>query len=145
MPTAAIRKIYDSYFEKALAAEQNRKPTDGMFGIGKKPGDDPCHAEFAAELEAALNTYKEESPASAEVRELLDFMYQLPKSHEEPKSIYWMLIAVHGLTAILIPLLGQSDAAALRKSYAAAYKRWERLPVQQKVLRALEQAASNGR
>ena len=38
-------------------------------------------------------------------RELLDFMYQLPKSHEEPKSIYWMLIAVHGLTAILIPLL----------------------------------------
>lgn len=145
MPTAAIRKIYDSYFDKALAAEQNRKPTDGMFGIGKKPGDDPCHTEFAAELEAALNTYKEGSPASAEVRELLDFMYQLPKSHEEPKSIYWMLIAVHGLSAILIPLLGQSDAAALRKSYAAAYKRWERLPVQQQILRALEQAASNGR
>ena len=72
MPTAAIRKIYDSYFEKALAAEQNRKPTDGMFGIGKKPGDDPCHAEFAAELEAALKAYREESPVSPEIRELLE-------------------------------------------------------------------------
>lgn len=145
MQTAAIRKIYDSYLEKAFAAEENRKPTDGMFGIGKKPGDDPCHAEFAAELETALKHCREEAPDSAEVRELLDYMYQQPKSHEEPKSIYWMLIAVHGLTAILIPLLGQPDAAELKKSYTAAYKRRERLPVQQQILRALEQAASNGR
>ena len=143
MPTAAIRKIYDSYFEKALAAEKNRKPTDGMFGIGKKPGDDPCHAEFAAELETAIRAYSETQPSSPQVRELLKFMYQIPKSHEDPKSIYWMLVAVHGLTAELIPLLSAQDADALKTCYAAAYKRWERLPVQQQILRALKQAAAN--
>lgn len=143
MPTAMIRSIYDSYFEKALAAEKNRKPTDGMFGIGKKPGDDPCHAEFAAELETAIRAYRDAEPSSPEVRGLLEYMYQIPKSHEDPKSIYWMLIAVHGLTAELIPLLNAQDADALKTCYAAAYKRWERLPVQQQILRALKQAAAN--
>ena len=141
MPTAAIRKIYDTYLEKALTAEKNRKPTDGMFGIGKKPGDDPCHAEFADALEAALKEYAASAPDPAAVRELLSFMYMRPKSHEDPKSIYWMLIAVHGLTAELIPLLGRADAAALQKEYGAAFRRWERLPVQQQVFRALTQAA----
>ena len=143
MPTAAIRKIYDAYFEKALAAEQNRKPTDGMFGIGKKAGDDPCHAAFAAELESALHEYASERPASDDVRTLLTYIYQIPKSHEDPKSMYWMLIAVHGLTNNLIPLLNAQDAADLVRTYQAEYKRWERLPVQQKILRALKQAAGN--
>ena len=141
MPNTMIRKMYDDYFEKALAAERNRKPTDGMFGIGKKPGDDPCHTEFAAELEAALNEYAAEKPASADVRALLAFMYSVPKSHEEPKSVYWMLLAVQGLTLPLIPLLSPEDAAVLKKGYAAQYRRWERLPVQQQVLKALGQAA----
>ena len=141
MPTAAIRKIYDDYLEKALNAEKNRKPTDGMFGIGKKPGDDPCHAEFAAQLEAALKEYAAEAPEPSSVRELLSYMYTLPKSHEDPKSIYWMLIAVHGLTSVLIPLLGKANAAALKKEYGAAFRRWERLPVQQQIYRALAQAA----
>ena len=141
MPNTMIRKMYDDYFEKALAAERNRKPTDGMFGIGKKPGDDPCHTEFAAELEAALNEYAAEKPASADVRALLAFMYSVPKSHEEPKSVYWMLLAVQGLTLPLIPLLSPEDVAVLKKGYAAQYRRWERLPVQQQVLKALGQAA----
>ena len=141
MPNTMIRKMYEDYFEKALAAERNRKPTDGMFGIGKKPGDDPCHTEFAAELEAALNEYAAEKPASADVRALLAFMYSVPKSHEEPKSVYWMLLAVQGLTLPLIPLLSPEDAAVLKKGYAAQYRRWERLPVQQQVLKALGQAA----
>ncbi len=141
MPTAAIRKIYDTYLEKAMAAEKNRKPTDGMFGIGKKPGDDPCHAEFADALEAALKEYAASAPDSAAVRELLSFMYTVPKRHEDPKSIYWMLIAVHGLTAELIPQLESADAAALHREYGAAFRRWERLPVQQQIFRALAQAA----
>ena len=130
MPDTAILKIYDSYFEKALAAEKNRKPTDGMFGIGKKPGDDPCHTEFAAS-----------APDSAAVSELLAYMYGIPKEHQDPKSVYWMLIAVHGLTAELIPRLGRDEAAVLYREYGAAYRRWERLPVQQQVYRALAQAA----
>ena len=134
MPNTMIRKIYDSYLEKALAAERNRKPTDGMFGIGKKAGDDPCHTEFAEALEAALNDYAAEQHDSAELRLLLEYMYSMPKAHEDPKSIYWMLIAVHGLTLQLISGLSQQDAAALRKQYAVLYRRWERLPVQQQVL-----------
>ncbi len=141
MPNTMIRKMYEDYFEKALAAERNRKPTDGMFGIGNKPGDDPCHMEFAVKLEAALNEYAAEKPASADVRGLLAFMYSVPKSHEEPKSVYWMLLAVQGLTLQLIPLLSPEDAAVLKKGYAAQYRRWERLPVQQQVLKALGQAA----
>ena len=141
MPDTAILKIYDSYFEKALAAEKNRKPTDGMFGIGKKPGDDPCHTEFAEVLEAALKEFAASAPDSAAVSELLAYMYGIPKEHQDPKSVYWMLIAVHGLTAELIPRLGKDEAEVLYREYGAAYRRWERLPVQQQIYRALAQAA----
>ena len=52
-----------------------------------------------------------------------------------------MLIAVHGLTNGLIPLLSKDDAAALLETYCKTYRRWERLPVQKNIIRLLKSQA----
>ncbi|MCR4760600.1 MAG: hypothetical protein K5705_10105 [Oscillospiraceae bacterium] len=135
-----IQAVYRTYFAEAAQAEQNRKPADGLFGIGKKPADDPCHDRFLAALESALQTFAAQKPASGEVRAVLSLIYRMPAEHREPLSVYWMLNAVCGLTQPLIPLLEPADAAALLTQYDADCPRRERLPVQKQIARALKNA-----
>ncbi len=135
--TDEIMQLCEAYIAEAEKLERERKPADGLFGMGKKPADDPCHDRFAKDIEAKLGEAAAQSPSSAEVREALSYIYHLPKEHKEPLSIYWLLNAVHGLTLPLIGFLDADDAGALRKQYASELKRWERLPVQKQVYAAL--------
>ena len=128
-----VRAICSEYIEKAEQLERDRKIGEGLLGIGKKPADDPCHEKFADDIEKAIEDIASEEPGSQEARDILYFMYSIPSAHEEPKSIYWMLIAVHGVSVKLIPFLSAADAEELYKMYSKAFRRWERLPVQKKV------------
>lgn len=132
-----IGAIYRDYLKQVTELEAERKPGDGLFGMGKKLSDDPCHDSFAGKLEAALNELAKQGSASKQVREVLSFIYRMPLENKEPVSAYWMLGAVHGLTLDLIKLLDAQDAAQLRKEYAGYFKRHERLPVQQQVYKEL--------
>ena len=137
MNTDSLQELYETYYAEALKVEKERKPGEGIFGIGKKPADDPCHDRFVADLKDWLETFSETEPDSAAVREVLSLIYLAPKKYPEPKSAYWMLVAVQGLTIELIPRLTAEDAAALDAEFRAAYKRWERLPAQKQILNAL--------
>ena len=137
----SLEELYESYYAKALKVEQDRKPGEGIFGIGKKPADDPCHDRFVADLKDWLETFSETEPDSAAVREVLSLIYMAPKKYPEPKSAYWMLVAVQGLTIDLIPRLTAEDAAALDAEFSTAYKRWERLPAQKQILDELNRMA----
>ncbi|MBP1535088.1 MAG: hypothetical protein IK999_13330 [Ruminococcus sp.] len=132
-----IKAIYEDYLETAKKLEEQRKPTDGLFGMGKKPADDPCHEKFADDLEKALDEMAAEDISAQEAAQVLGYIYDMPVRNGEYQSIYWMLVAVHGLTEKLIDKLTAEDAAKLKKSYGANFKRWERLPAQQKVYAAL--------
>ena len=136
-----IEQLYQRYLEQAVRAEQDRRPGDGLFGIGKKPADDPCHTQFIEALQTAMQEYAAQEPDPAELREILSFVFRIPTEHREPASAYWMLLAAHGTVRSLIPLLAPADAAALSEGYGKLYRRWERLPVQQDVFKALRQAA----
>ena len=134
-----IRALYDAYLETALALEADRKPGQGLLGFGKKPADDPCHPQFAEDLRVALAELEAEDPDSARRRAVLELILFAPTEHREPLSVYWMLVAVHGLTPSLIRGLDPADAAALGDRYGKTYPRWERLPIQKDVFRALKQ------
>ena len=138
---AEIRSLYQEYLDAAERVERERKPGDGLFGLGKKPSDDPCHERFTTALETALRDFAAPGPDSRQVREVLAHIYEAPVEHREPASAYWMLNAVHGFTLELIERLSTEDAAALLARYAEAFPRRERLPVQQQVYTALKRAA----
>lgn len=138
-----IRALYETYIDTVETLERNRKPGDGLLGLKPGPADDPCHDRFADELGAAIAEYASEGPSSEEARAVLEHIYTLPSAHREPQSIYWMLVAVHGLTPPLIDRLSPADANALARLYAGEYRRWERLPAQQQVLAALKKKAAS--
>ena len=141
MRIEGLQELYDGYLEKALQVERYRKPGEGIFGIGKKPSDDPCHERFLTDLKNWLEAFCDSEPDSDSVREVLKLIYQAPKKYPEPKSSYWMLIAAQSLTTAVIPRLNAADATELSTEFAAAYQRWERLPIQKKILEALMKAA----
>ena len=134
----AVRQLYADYLERAHQVERDHKPGDGLFGFGSKPSDDPCHSQFAQELEECLKKLAAEAPSSTVVREVLDSIYEAPGENRDFLSAYWMLVAVQGVTLDLIPLLAPADAEALWRRYKKMYPRWERLPAQEKVHAALK-------
>lgn len=138
-----IREIYAQYFAASEQAEQKRKPTDGMFGLGKKPADDPCHTAFYDSLIAAVTELAQQNPDPETVREILAYIYGLPEANREPVSVYWMLIAAHGTTDALIPMLTPQDAASLYADYDKRFRRRERMPVQKNILRVLKKASGS--
>lgn len=138
-----FQNLYSEYLEAALKAEQNRRITDGMFGFGKKPDDDPCHAAFPDAMKELAAQFQKQNPDSGSVYEVLSYLYMLPREHREPNSAYWMLIAVAGLTKDLIPRLSAQDAFRLYEEYRKLFRRWERLPVQKEIIQLLKAASGS--
>ena len=130
--------LYEAYFEQVRAAEKRLKPADGLFGMGEKLSNAPCHDAFWKALRAFLEGM-DVKEAPGQVGQALDFIYRAPFAYPDVhQSVYWMLLAVHGLTQPLIARLRPEDAQAMYLWYQKAYPRRERLPVQNQVLEALK-------
>lgn len=132
-----IQHLYTEYLTQVYQLEQNRGMGDGLLGMGKGPADDPCHDRFAELLEAELQAFSAHIPSPEEVRSVLEYIYRIPLEHRKLRTAYWMLLAVHGLTLSLIDQLSSSAAEELWFWYGKEYPRWDRLPVQKRVLSAL--------
>lgn len=141
MTRQTVQSLYEAYLTDAIQVEKAQKPTDGLFGFGKKAADDPCHDRFVLALENWLKEFAASSPDSSSVRNVLTFIYKTHAENRNYQSVYWMLIAVHGLTRSLIPLLNPADASTLLSEYSSAFPRYVRLPVQKEIMAALKKAA----
>lgn len=139
-----IRTIYDNYLSDTIHLEETRKPTDGLFGFGKRADSDPCHDRFSDRLEQALKNLSITDPSSETAYEVLRFVYGAPQEYKENKLAYWMLQAVHGQTDELIRFLSNEDAAKLSVWYNNAYPKRVLLPVQKTVAEHLQAQAGLG-
>ena len=45
-----LQSLYTGYLLKTAQLERDRKPADGLLGMGSGPAADPCHDRFAQEL-----------------------------------------------------------------------------------------------
>ena len=136
---ARMDGVLEDYAAAAWQQERNRKPSE-LFGLKFGPADDPLHDRFGKDMAAILSDFMTENPHSAALRTVLAKLYGAAKQYPEPKSAYWMLIAVQGLSKELIPSLSREDAAALAKDFETAWPRRSRLPVQDDVLKLLKKA-----
>ena len=139
-PLLQVQHLYNTYMEQAEEAEKNTPFASGIFGLGKRASDDPCHDRFIQNLTALMAQFKEEGIDSAALREVLAFVFQAHAEYQVPASTHWMLIAAHSTTLDVIPLLNREDAAALCAQYEKAFKRRERMPVQTKIVKLLNKA-----
>ena len=135
-----LSSLYDGYLETVNRLESERKLGDGMFGLRPGPADNPCHDRFAEDLEYLLRELTPGETDSALLRTVMEYIYDAPVQNPDPKSAYWMLIAVQGLTKDLIGGLSQEDADALAAHFAEQYPRSQRMPNQNDLLKLLRQA-----
>lgn len=135
-----ICRLYEDYSAEFQQLEENRRLGAGAFGLSGGPRDYPCHQRFAGELERLLR--RAESAPPEEADSILDYIWFAPQAREDRQdAVYWMLTAVHGMTAELAGRLSPRRAAQLLERYERRYPRRERLPVQKKVISALKKRA----
>ena len=137
-----LEALYDNYIDTVRELERNRKPGEGLFGMRSGPKDSPCHERFAEDVKKLLKDFGNTSPGSEECAALLRYLLTAPESQRELTSAYWMLIAVQSFGIDLIGYLDPADAKALAELCSTYYPRWNRLPVQEKLLKGLKQRAN---
>ena len=135
-----LKTLYDEYIGQVRQLERDRKPADGLLGMGKGPSDDACHDRFAGAVEALLKEFDSAAPSSGEVRDVLWYIYSSTETDDIPLSAYWMLGAVHGFTVALTDRLQPQQASELAELYERVMPRRKRLPVQKKVWAAIRRA-----
>ena len=135
-----LEALYANYCETADRLDHSRKLGAGMFGLPGGPADDPCHLRFREDVGALLAQFAADGPDPASVREVLAFLFERPLRSAAPKSAFWMLIAVQALAKELIPMLAPADAQALAARFKELYPRRARLPVQDEILKLLQNA-----
>ena len=136
-----LQGLYEAYLKEVELLEFNRKPGAGIFGLKGGPADDPCHDRFAETLRGFYEEFAAQEPESAAVRQLMEYACTVPTVRREPRTAYWMLIAVQSLTQPLLGLLTPQDAGELAALYEKSFKRRERMPMQIKLIKALRARA----
>lgn len=136
---AAIASLYEAYLDEFHRLEQKRRPMEGVFGIGNGPQNYPCHEKFAQDLERMLKDLAGQALSSEQAGQVLRYIYcTAPVRWKSENTVYWMMLAVQGLTDDLIERLDASTAKTLCEEYQRLYPRYQRLPVQNKVFSALQ-------
>ena len=135
-----VRAVYEEYTAQVTRLESDRKAWDGLFGMGKKLADNPCHERFYEELEKLLKAFAEGKPSSEEIRRVLELIYRAPCNEEQPSSAVMPMNAVHSLTPELAEMLSAKDAEAVLEQYKKDYPRNKRFPAHKNVIKALERA-----
>ena len=134
-----VIRVYEAYVEDFRRRDKDRKPFDGVFGLRGGPQDYPCHEQFTQNLEDKLKELQSQSMDPVEMAEILRFIYCVaPVRWESETAVYWMMLAVHGLTLELIPEMDPAMARTLYDEYRKQFPRRLRLPVQVKVVDALK-------
>ena len=131
-----LREIYGAYIEKTVQLQKDRKLLQGVFGFGGRLGDDPCHAQFAEDVAAAVADVTAEEAAA-----VMEYVLKTPEQHKDNGLAYWMLLAVHGKVSTVADKLSTESASALLTWDEKQYPKRMRLPVQKELLKQLKAAA----
>ena len=137
---ALIQACMERYQNAMDRVAANLRPGDGILGFGNDPRRSPYHMDFYNEVgELAGRLARGEWPAE-QAGETVEFLLTMGKNYGSRLTLP-MMEAAQGHVLPLVPLLACDQAEQLARSYAARYPRRERLPIQDKVLLALEKRA----
>ena len=131
-------------FEQAVAeADRTRRPTDGLLGIGQKPGDAPCNAAFDQSVAALFAGLDAPDTPAADLAGAVEALFRADEGRRWPDYARWTLLAAQRYALPLIPRLPAADAGRLRAWYEQKWPRRMRLPLQKQVLSALRKAEAS--
>ena len=133
-----MEQAFSDYRQAIAAYEKKRKPTDGLLGFGHSLQDEACHEKLDERVEQVVSDICRLHPAPGDAEQAVKLLLAREDMPAWPLAAQWMLRALERHSLPLIPFLSRETAQALLKRYAAAYKPWDRLPVQKQVFKALK-------
>ena len=133
-----LKKLTEDYISATDALLANRRFGEGMFGMPDSARSSPVHMEFFNAVEAAVKEYVSGTPQAEITDEAVRFL--LTASEEIPCNnlASWMLIAVQNHALPLIPLMSEDKRAEMYVWFNEHVPRLQRMPVQQKIIKALK-------
>ena len=137
---AAMEQAFEDYRRDIEAFERAKKPAEGLFGLGRRLQDDPCHSRMDERIADIVGRMAGLSLSAEDAERAVRMLI----SHDAaawPPAVQWMQRAIERHALPLIPFLSAGAAQALFQEYAARYRRWERLPAQDQVYKSLKQRA----
>ena len=132
-----IESLFRDYCEEVAKLTKEARPFAGMFGFGSGPKDDPCHARFVEAVNREAARQAEDKVPAEEAKQTVGLLLSLQQSCDREGLVYWTCMAVHGAALPLIPLLHPEDAKEICDAYAKALPRRMRMPLQERVMKAL--------
>lgn len=139
-----LADLYAAYLQKATELERNRKPGQGLFGFGQTPADDPCHEAFIVAVGELLDGSAQAGISQDALTECLAYIFHAPLEHPSPASIHWTLVAAHSACLKAVEALDAEHAQRLYEQYCGDYHRRDRLPVQDRIVKALNRLRRGG-
>ena len=133
--------LLDEYDAAVREANARRKPGEGILGFGKKLSDDPCHGAFDRKIASLCEEMA--SAAPSDMAEAVALLFQAERDRAWLECARWMLVAVQRHALPLIPLLPEEEKRAMLAWYGKRYPAFQRLPVQQQIVRALQGSGRN--
>ena len=137
----SLDQAFEQYRDDLGKAARKLKPTDGFLGFGHGLKDAHCHEAFDQKIgEIVCGT----TPDTVDKQEAAAAVNRLLLNADEcnwPDCAIWMLRAVQRHALPLIPRLAAEDAQMILKEYEKRYPRYDRLPVQREIIKALKKAS----
>ena len=140
-----IETMFRKYCEEVAKLTKEAKPFSGMFGFGSGPKDDPCHARFVEAVNQETAQMTADHVSEEEAKRTVQLLLSLQQTCEREGLVFWTCLAVHGAALPLIPLLLPKDAGEICEEYQVALPRRMRMPLQEKVRKALAARAKEAR
>ena len=142
-PLEQLQSLYETYEQQAQAAKKKSSIFAGILGSGNDHRNHPCHDQFYQDVGKVIHSFLEESPDAAAVGPVLRWVLMEASRHKEQVT-FGYLYALHNYAEDLIALADPAECAQLYAQYNQVYPRIERMPVQQKVYKALGKRAKKG-
>lgn len=130
-----ILRSYEDYLSAMDEADKRMDVGKYLLGPSVGPASDPCQGRFVKEIEAAVADIRK---ADAEtIYDSLDYILREPLSQRHRRVAYWMVLAAHRLAIPLVEGISPGQALELYRWFDEAYPWKDRLPAQEKMLKAL--------
>lgn len=135
----ALQELYANYDEESTQVRLSAKPFDGVFGMGNDPRKNPCHDIFYDKVQSWVQAFVADTPSPEAAAVTARFMLEAPSRYRQ-QECYWYMYACVGFVEGLIPFIKKEDCAALAQLFSSLYAKYDRMPVQRRVLKLLTKA-----
>ena len=135
--TEKLRALYAQYEEDVRKLLSEARPFAGFFGFGTGPKDDPAHQRFCQAVQQEAERMAEEGATPEAALDAVRFLLSAQQNSRRDGLAYWTMMAAQGAALALIPRLSPEGAKAAAAEYEKTVPRRERMPLQDRILKAL--------